>query len=101
MRLRYTPSFFESLDWFIDYYARVFPEGRENGKRAYAQAIQALKSGQALPRAYDTSRDLYELPLTNTPFSFLLRIHKGKADLLHLRDRRGYVTDRWLQSQIH
>ena len=99
MKLNYTPGFYESLDWFIDYYRDIFPEGRSNGRQSFSAAIENLKSDRVGERAFDHTRRLYELPLTKTPFSLIYRVEKTGIDVLHLRDRRGCVTERWIKQQ--
>ena len=94
MRIVFLRSARSDLDWFRDYYSRIFREGGKNAATRYKATKKALAAYPAIGQESDEP-GLRELPIPKTPFSIIYRITDSEIQVLRLWDQRSQRPDSW------
>jgi plasmid stabilization system protein ParE len=84
----------QDLDWYVEYYANVFPEGGRNAKQRYLKTKALLRR---FPEAGRKSEEdgLHELVIQKTPFMFVYAIQDAHIEILRLWDQRARRPKLW------
>ena len=86
MKIVYLESARDDLVWFRHYYMAVFPEGAEKAKSHFKVVEQTLLAHPFI--GHKVREDMYELPLTKTPFTFVYRVKDHRIEVLRVWDDR-------------
>jgi len=77
------------LRWFKQYYARTFPEGRNNANRQYRAFLQTLKENPGIGHSDEWEMGLLEYHIPRIPFTVLYRVRSENIEILRLYDQRS------------
>jgi plasmid stabilization system protein ParE len=94
VKLVFLASARQDLDWYIDYYTNVFPEGGKKAKLQYLKTKAMLHRFPGAGRPSDEA-GLHELVIPNTPFMFVYAIKDTHLEVLRLWDQRARQPKNW------
>jgi plasmid stabilization system protein ParE len=88
MKIVFLPSTRSDLQWFRQYYEKIFPEGARGAGEQYRRTIASLRDNPEIGRSVPDA-DYRVFPVLRTPFSFVYRIANGRIEVLRVRDGRA------------
>ena len=87
MNILYLASARDDLVWMRHYYGAVFPEGQKNVQKQFHAVENALLANPFIGDSTH-SKDVRELAIPKTPFSFIYRVFPDRIEVLHIWDER-------------
>jgi plasmid stabilization system protein ParE len=89
MQIIYLESSLDDIEWVRFYYRNIFPSGKKEVIRQIKTAEQLLSNYPDIGQSYDDNKNIKELVISRTPFTFIYRIKSEKIEILRLWDQRG------------
>lgn len=77
-----------SLNWFVEYYENVFPEGAKNALKHFDAMEQLLSSRPMAGRRIVGTR-FQMMPIPRTPFSVIYCITDAYVEVARIHDNRA------------
>jgi plasmid stabilization system protein ParE len=94
LKIVFLASARQDLDWYVEYYANVFPEGGRNAKQRYLKTKAVLRRFPEAGRKSD-EEGLRELVIQKTPFMFVYAVRDTHIEILRLWDQRARRPRHW------
>ena len=95
MRIIFLRSSQRDVEWFREYYMRVFPVGGPKARDQYQRAKALLKtSPHAGHPVEETGVRMFSIP--RSPFAFVYRVSGGVIEVLRVWDQRSKPPDKWV-----
>jgi len=88
MKIVYLAATKADIAWMRNYYASVFPEGRQRARQHFKAAEALLLENPFIGRM-TTVHAVRELVIPRTPFSFIYRVQQEQIEVLRLWDGRA------------
>jgi plasmid stabilization system protein ParE len=87
MNIIYLPLALEDISWMRRYYSVVFPDGAAKAYRHILAAEMLLKENPYIGK--QLRKNVRELPIPRTPFSFIYRPDRENIEILRIWDNRA------------
>ena len=92
MNIVYLPSTVNDLVWFRQYYDQNFPAGRAKAKKQFFSVEKLLCDNPYIGHKIH-SKNVRELSIPNTPFSFIYRVNTIQIEIIRIWDERQSRCD--------
>ena len=77
-----------SLNWFVEYYENVFPEGANNALKHF-DAMEQLLSSRPLAGRRIVGTKFRLMPIPRTPFSVIYCVSNTRVEVARIHDNRA------------
>ena len=88
MYIVYLESFINDIEWMKLYYNNIFPAGKKQASIHIKTTEQIIINHPHIGQVFDGKKNIRELVINKTPFSFLYRINEDRIEILRLWDQR-------------
>ncbi|WP_428354285.1 type II toxin-antitoxin system RelE/ParE family toxin [Methyloprofundus sp.] len=89
MYIVYLESSLNDLEWVRFYYKNIFPSGKKQATSHIKASEKLISEHPNIGEVYDSTKNIKELAINKTPFSFIYRVKKDRIEILRLWDQRG------------
>jgi len=89
MQIVYLESSLNDIEWMRFYYSNIFPAGKKQASTHVKRSEQIITNHPHIGQLFDAKKNVRELVIDKTPFSFLYRINEDRIEILRLWDQRG------------
>ena len=88
MKIVFTESAVQDIQWFRYYYRSVFPEGSAKARARLVAIQKTLAANPYIGRPGEIGGDVRELTIPRTPFTLVYRVAPTRIEVLRLWDTR-------------
>jgi hypothetical protein len=88
MRIVYLRTSKPGLEWFLQYYGKVFPEGNANALARFDAMERLLQANPQVGQKFGDG-DARILPITRTPFGIVYRVKGNYIRVMKIVDYRS------------
>ena len=89
MYIVYLENSLDDIKWMKFYYSNIFPAGKKQASIHIKITEQIIINHPYIGKIIDNEKNVRELIINQTPFSFLYRINEDRIEILRLWDQRG------------
>ncbi|MEE9363093.1 MAG: type II toxin-antitoxin system RelE/ParE family toxin [Cellulophaga sp.] len=89
MQVIYLESSLDDIEWMRFYYRNIFPSGKKEAIKHIKTAENLLVNHPDIGQAYENNKNIKELVVNKTPFTFIYRVKNENIEILRLWDQRG------------
>lgn len=89
MHIVYLESALDDIEWMRLYYSNIFPAGKKQASINIKTTAQIIINHPYIGKIFDDEKNVRELIINKTPFSFLYRINEDRIEILRIWDQRG------------
>lgn len=93
MNIVFLPRARADLDWFRQYYERIFPDGAARAREQFAKTIEMLREHPLAGRQGE--ENTREIVLGRTPFLFVYVVREDRIEIIRVWDQRAGRSEDW------